>query len=142
MITNTENVLLSALREGLQSIPSRMERITTMRAGQFTFWGAQISHLIHFSNLIKFLILFILFFACSWIIAKEVKGKKSNEPIVDFESIEKSKVCNNKLDQCLSDCLRKYPHWRDFRQSRCRDYCMLDYKNKCDAPVYIKSNRI
>lgn len=60
----------------------------------------------------------------------------------EIEIKEKLKLCNEKLDECQAECLRLYPHRRDFRQGKCRDYCILDYKEKCDAPVYIKSIRI
>lgn len=60
----------------------------------------------------------------------------------EIENREKIKKCNKELDKCQAECLRIYPLRRDFRQGKCRDYCILDYKDKCDVPVYIKSTRI
>ncbi len=90
----------------------------------------------------------LLIFVYSTILTySSLSGKNTQEKVypernVDVENVEKLKGCNKKLDECLSECLRHYPNRRDFRQGKCRDYCLIDYKEKCGIPVYIKSNRI
>ncbi|TGM05942.1 hypothetical protein EHQ76_06640 [Leptospira barantonii] len=111
-----------------------------MLAGQFMSMGAQIK----ISFILSIFLLYLLW-SCDRgkeNIVKENKIINTNVQSFDAEYIERSKTCNQKMDLCLSDCLRLYPHWRDYRQGRCRDYCMLDFKDKCEVPTYLKSNRI
>lgn len=91
---------------------------------------------------VNFKIVFFLFLIPLYIFGVGICENALFSQASEIENREKLKQCNKKLDDCQNECMRLYPHRRDFRQGKCRDYCILEYKDKCDSPVYIKSNRI